>query len=100
MQHVQLEKNVLDTLTISIDSPQGCVLSPLLFSLCTNCCISSHHFVKLIKFTDNTTLMGLISDGDESAYRRGVDGLVSWCIGWCPGATATTWSSISRRQWR
>ncbi|KAK0154979.1 hypothetical protein N1851_002697 [Merluccius polli] len=43
--------------------------APLLFSLYTNSCTSSHQFVKLLKFTDDTTLIRLISDGDESAYR-------------------------------
>uniref|UniRef100_A0AAV2KPK4 Alkylated DNA repair protein AlkB homologue 8 N-terminal domain-containing protein n=1 Tax=Knipowitschia caucasica TaxID=637954 RepID=A0AAV2KPK4_KNICA len=30
---------------------------------------------------DDTTLIGLISNNDESAYRREVDRLVSWCSG-------------------
>ncbi|KAJ8371612.1 hypothetical protein AAFF_G00306770 [Aldrovandia affinis] len=33
-------------------------------------CISLHPSVKLLKFADDTTLVGLISKGDESAYRR------------------------------
>uniref|UniRef100_A0AAV2JWJ7 Uncharacterized protein n=1 Tax=Knipowitschia caucasica TaxID=637954 RepID=A0AAV2JWJ7_KNICA len=42
---------------------------------------SLHDSVKLIKFADDTTLIGLISNNDESAYRREVDRLVSWCSG-------------------
>ncbi|KAK0133040.1 hypothetical protein N1851_031599 [Merluccius polli] len=38
-------------------SPQSCVLSPLLFSLYTNSCTSSHQSVKLLKFADDTTLI-------------------------------------------
>lgn len=30
-----------------------------------------------MKFVDNTTLIGLISDGDESGYRREIDDLVT-----------------------
>uniref|UniRef100_A0AAV2M4V1 Alkylated DNA repair protein AlkB homologue 8 N-terminal domain-containing protein n=1 Tax=Knipowitschia caucasica TaxID=637954 RepID=A0AAV2M4V1_KNICA len=41
----------------------------------------NHDSVKLIKFADDTTLIGLISNNDESAYRREVDRLVSWCSG-------------------
>src|SRR4029434_1558130 len=67
-QHVRLGKHVSDPQTISTGSPQDCVLSPLLFSLYTNSCTSSHQSVKLLKFADDTTLIGLISGGDESAY--------------------------------
>uniref|UniRef100_A0AAQ4Q691 Reverse transcriptase domain-containing protein n=1 Tax=Gasterosteus aculeatus aculeatus TaxID=481459 RepID=A0AAQ4Q691_GASAC len=78
-QHVKLGKHVSASRTISTGSPQGCVLSPLLFSLYTNSCTSSHQSVKLLKFADDTTLIGLISGGDESAYRWESDHLVSWC---------------------
>uniref|UniRef100_A0A3Q2TZL2 Reverse transcriptase domain-containing protein n=1 Tax=Fundulus heteroclitus TaxID=8078 RepID=A0A3Q2TZL2_FUNHE len=78
-QHVKLGKHVSDSQLISTGSPQGCVLSPLLFSLYTNSCTSSHQSVKLLKFADDTTLIGLISDGDESAYRWEDDHLVTWC---------------------
>ena len=78
-QHVKLGKHVSDSQSISTGSPKGCVLSPLLFSLYTNSYTSSHQSVKLLKFADDTTLIGLISDGDESAYRWEADHLVTWC---------------------
>ncbi|KAK3556233.1 hypothetical protein QTP70_006918 [Hemibagrus guttatus] len=78
-QFVRLGTHVSDLQHISTGSPQGCVLSPLLFSLYTNGCTSGHQSVKLLKFADDTTLIGLISDGDESAYRGEIDRLVSWC---------------------
>ncbi|KAJ8352666.1 hypothetical protein SKAU_G00241420 [Synaphobranchus kaupii] len=34
--------------------------------------------VELLKFADDTTLIGLISEGDESAYRQVVEQLVAW----------------------
>ncbi len=35
--------------------------------------------VKLLKFVDDTTLISLIQDGDESAYRQEVKELAVWC---------------------
>ena len=78
-QRVKLGKHVSSTQSISTGTPQGCVLSPLLFSLYTNGYTSSHQSVKLLKFADDTTLIGLISGGDESAYRWETDQLVTWC---------------------
>ncbi len=65
--------------TISTGAPQGCVLSSLVFSLYTNDCTSKDPSVKLLKFADNTTLICLIQDGDESAYRQEVKELAVCC---------------------
>ncbi|KAK3559218.1 hypothetical protein QTP86_005471 [Hemibagrus guttatus] len=75
-QLVKLGKFTSNSRTTSTGTPQGCVLSPPLFSLYTNNCTST---VKLLKFTDNTTVIGLIQDGEESAYRQEVEQLAVWC---------------------
>ncbi|KAK0149783.1 hypothetical protein N1851_009462 [Merluccius polli] len=46
---------------------------------CNNSCTSSHQSVKLLKFADDTTIIGLISGGDESVYRWEIDHLATWC---------------------
>ena len=70
---------VSSTIIMNTGTPQGCVLSPLLYSLFKNDCVSHHSTVPLLKFTDDTTLVGLVSDSDESEYRHEVSSLVSWC---------------------
>ncbi|KAL0151224.1 hypothetical protein M9458_053415 [Cirrhinus mrigala] len=46
----------------------------MFFSLYTNDC-TSKDFVKLLKFADDTTLIGPIQDGDKSAYKQEVKDL-------------------------
>ncbi len=78
-QLVRLGKFMSNNRSTNTGAPQGCVLSPLLFSLYTKGCTSKDTSVKLLKFADDTTLIGLIQDGDESAYRQEVKELAVWC---------------------
>ncbi|KAK3545948.1 hypothetical protein QTP70_016960, partial [Hemibagrus guttatus] len=78
-QLVKMGKFKSNSRTTSTGAPQGCVLSPLLFSLYTNDFTSTDPSVKLLKFVDNTTVIGLIQDGDESAYRQEIEQLAAWC---------------------
>jgi hypothetical protein len=38
-----------------------------------------HDCNSIIKFTDNTTVVGLITNNDETAYREEVRALRVWC---------------------
>ena len=78
-QRVKMGAFLSNASVLSTGAPQGCVLSPLLFTLFTNDCRASDPSTLLFKFSDDTTLEGLITDGDEKAYRNEVEQLVSWC---------------------
>ncbi|KAK2878201.1 hypothetical protein Q8A73_012383 [Channa argus] len=78
-QSVRIGNNISSTTTLSTGAPQGCVLSPLLFTLLTHDCVAMHSSNHLVKFADDTTVVGLISKNDESAYREEVQRLTAWC---------------------
>ncbi len=68
-----------NSITLNIGAPQGCVLSPLLYSLYTHDCVSSHSSSSIVKFADDTVVLGLINNEDEAAYLDEVERLTSWC---------------------
>uniref|UniRef100_A0A8C1PH18 Reverse transcriptase domain-containing protein n=1 Tax=Cyprinus carpio TaxID=7962 RepID=A0A8C1PH18_CYPCA len=78
-QTVQIRNSFSSTTTLSTGAPQGCVLSPLLFTLLTHDCLAMHNSNHIIKFADDTTVEGLISKGDESVYREELHRLADWC---------------------
>lgn len=75
-QTVKLGPHLSSTHTLSTGSPQGCVLSPILYSLYTHDCRPAHHQNTIIKFADDTTVVGLISKG---AYSDEILRLSEWC---------------------
>ncbi|KAI2650776.1 hypothetical protein H4Q32_000841 [Labeo rohita] len=78
-QSVRVGHNTSSTTTLSTGAPQGCVLSPLLFTLLTHDCTAKFSSNHIIKFADDTTVVGLISNNDETHYREEVAPLVEWC---------------------
>ena len=59
-------------------APQGCVLSPALFTLYTSDCRCTARDTLQVKFSDDTSLTGLITTS-ENSYRCAVEKLVGWC---------------------
>ncbi|KAK3530964.1 hypothetical protein QTP70_007265 [Hemibagrus guttatus] len=76
-QSVRIRNSLSSTTTLSTGAPQGCVLSPLLFTLLTHRLLHSSN--RIVKFANDMTVAGLISKNDESAYREQVQCLTAWC---------------------
>uniref|UniRef100_A0A8C4TPM0 Reverse transcriptase domain-containing protein n=1 Tax=Erpetoichthys calabaricus TaxID=27687 RepID=A0A8C4TPM0_ERPCA len=78
-QQVRIGGKTSSIITINTGTPQGSVLSPLLYSVYTHDCISKYSSNTILKFADDTTVIGLISKDDETAYREEVRLLAEWC---------------------
>ncbi len=78
-QVVKVGQFTSNSITLNVGAPQGCVLSPLLYSLYTHDCVSSHSSTSIVKFADDTVVLGLINNDDEAAYLDEVERLTSWC---------------------
>ncbi len=78
-QLVRVSHNTSSTTTMSTVAPQGCVLSPLLFTLLTHDCTAKFSSNHIIKFADDTSVVGLISNNDETHYREEVEQPAEWC---------------------
>ncbi len=78
IQRVRVNRTFSDTLITSTVSPQGCVLSPLLYILYTTDCVSRHRDRFILKFTDDTVIVSLLT-GDENSHGPVVNDFLTWC---------------------
>ncbi len=78
-QSVRVSRNTTSTATLSTGAPQGRVLSLLLFTLLTHDCTAKFSSNHIIKFADDTSVVGLISNNYETHYREEVAQLAEWC---------------------
>ncbi len=90
-QVVKVGQFTSNSITLNIGAPQGCVLSPLLYSLYTHDCVSSHSSTSIVKFAYDTVVLVLISNNDETAYLDEVERLTSWCQG---NISLWTWAKL------
>ena len=77
-QRVKVLDKLSESITINTGSPQGCVLSAPLFILYTNDCKATRDGVKIVKYADDTAIVGLISQ-NELNYRCEVNRFQEWC---------------------
>ena len=55
------------------------MLSTILYSLFTHDSMATHASNSITKFSDDTTVVGLITNNDETAYREEGRALAEWC---------------------
>ena len=78
-QVVKVGNNTSTMLILKTGAPQGRVLSLILYSLFTHYCVATHVSNSIIKFSNHATVVGLITNDDETAYKEEVRALVEWC---------------------
>ena len=67
-QYVRTSQEQSSIITTNTGAPQGCVLSAFLFVLYTND-LARNNNVKIIKYADDTVVVGLVENDNESKYR-------------------------------
>ena len=77
-QYVKYRNAISDVLVTNTGAPQGCVLSPLLFTLYTSDCRSNTINCQLYKYADDTALAARCTNDDDS-YRTEVARFIEWC---------------------
>ena len=112
-QVVKVNNWYLGPRVLNTGAPQGCVLSPLLFTLFTNDSVSSDPSVLFVKFSNDTTVVGLVSDNDEgrsNVWLAGVQ-IITWSLTYqklkkwsltfvkCVALLHTCWSMGCRLSW-
>ncbi|KAI3352035.1 hypothetical protein L3Q82_020850 [Scortum barcoo] len=78
-QFVRLQDCVSDVVVCSTGAPQGTVLSPFLFTLYTSDFTYSTDSCHLQKFSDDTAIVGCVSEGNDCEYRKVIMDFVDWC---------------------
>ena len=78
-QYVRTEIELSSTTSINTGAPQGCVLSAFLCIIYTNALSLCSTMCKIIKYADDTVVIGLINNDNEQEYRDTVSYVSSWC---------------------
>lgn len=83
-QYVKIKNNdevhTSDFILTNTGAPQGSVLSPVLFTIYTNNCKTMFPNIPIVKYADDTAILGLISNNQ---YHLHFCETVVWFVTWC-----------------
>ena len=77
-QFVKIGSSSSNTIVTNTGAPQGCVLSPVLFTLYTSDCKCNDVTCQLFKYADDTALVAKCTN-DDAKYRENVKLFTDWC---------------------
>ena len=78
-QRVRIISTLSSSATTNVGAPQGCVLSPVLFTLYTNDHRGQEPHSLVVKYADDTAVAGFISGKNEEPHRNTIEKLVTLC---------------------
>ena len=79
-QTVKVGTSFSSTAITNTGAPQGCVLSPFLYTLYTNDCISPSPNITYFKYSDDTAILGLLNDNNSIMdYQNTISHFTHYC---------------------
>ncbi|KAI5103643.1 gastrula zinc finger protein XlCGF28.1-like [Silurus meridionalis] len=78
-QYVRTRDCESDMIVCNTGAPQGTVLAPFLFTIYTADFMFSSETCHLQKFSDDSAIVGLITNDDDRDYRGLIKNFVDWC---------------------
>ena len=78
-QYMRLHDCVSEVVVCGTGAPQGTVLSPFLFSLYTSDFRYNLNHYHIQRCSDDTAIIGCVSDGNGKEYREVISDFVGWC---------------------
>ena len=79
LQYVGLNGVLSSVICTNTGAPQGTVLAPFLFSLYTADCRNTDESCPVVKFADDTELVGKLSNDEDGLYHKETENSVNSC---------------------
>jgi hypothetical protein len=78
-QRVKTSSGISESVSSSIGSPQGCVLSAILFTIYVDDLQTSRNNITIIKYADDTIILELLQKDEASLLQQELEDIFEWC---------------------